>query len=271
MKTYTFILTGLAGAATTEAFFASPAQNNASMRSPFMPSTTLQSATAPDNDTFSNDSEPDLPSDQDLPKFSQSIPFFARPKELKQEFAGDVGFDPLNFAKNRDLLMEYREAEIKHSRLAMLAALGWPMSELYDIKIAAMLQVEPILDATDRVPSLFNGGMEKVNPVWWGFCLGLTASIDLYGVSRARSVEGYTPGDLGWDPMGFYPADKKDRMDMQLAEVKHGRLAMIAVTGFSVQEFVTGIGIVDETPLFFKPLEILEEVLGDVANIVDLV
>jgi len=270
MKTCAFLLTGLASVATTEAFFSSPVHNNASMRS--TPSA-LQSATIPDNDTFHDDSEPDSPLEKDLPKFSQSLPFLARPKELKQEFAGDVGFDPLNFAKNRDLLLEYREAEIKHSRLAMLAALGWPMSELYDIKIATILQTDAILDATDRVPSLFDGGMEKVNPVWWGFCLGLTAAIDLYGVNRARSgVEGYTPGDLGWDPMGLYPANKKDQMDMQLAEVKHGRLAMIAITGFSVQEVVTGIGIVDETPLFFKPLEILEEVLGDVIeDVIDLV
>jgi hypothetical protein len=206
----------------------------------------------------------DLSSNNDkLPKYSQSIPFLARPKHLTLEFAGDVGFDPLNFCQNRDLLLEYREAEIKHSRLAMLAAVGWPVSELYDVKIANILQQEPVVDAADRVPSLFNGGMEKINPVWWGFCLGLTAAIDLYGVNRARTVDGYTPGDLGWDPLNLYPAkeDVKGRSKMQLAEIKHGRLAMVAVTAYSVQEYVTGVGIVDETPLFFKPIEVLEEVL----------
>lgn len=79
----------------------------------------LHSATVPDIDMFENDNDK-----KDLPKYSQSIPFLARPKFLTQELAGDVGFDPLNLAKNRELLMEYREAEIKHSRLAMLAALG---------------------------------------------------------------------------------------------------------------------------------------------------
>ena len=150
----------------------------------------------------------------------------------------------------------------------MLAAVGWPASELYDVKIATLLHKAPVLDATDRVPSLFNGGMDKISPVWWGFVLGLTAAIDLYGVSRARSVEGYTPGDLGFDPAGLYPPadDKEGRMKMQLAEIKHGRLAMIAITAFAVQEFVSGVGIVNETPLFFKPIEVLEEVLGEVAN-----
>ena len=81
----------------------------------------LHSATVPDMDMFENDNDN---KEKNLPKYSQSIPFLARPKFLTQELAGDVGFDPLNLAKNRELLMEYREAEIKHSRLAMLAALG---------------------------------------------------------------------------------------------------------------------------------------------------
>lgn len=81
----------------------------------------LHSSTVPDMDMFENDNDN---KEKKLPKNSQSIPFLARPKFLTQELAGDVGFDPLNLAKNRELLMEYREAEIKHSRLAMLAALG---------------------------------------------------------------------------------------------------------------------------------------------------
>ena len=269
MKTSAFIISGLAGLSTSEAFTCSGVKNAA--QHSVTKRTSLKSATGmPEEGNFQDEQQP-LKKQKDLPKFSQSIPFFARPKELKLELAGDVGFDPLGLAKNRDLLFEYREAEIKHSRLAMLAALGWPMSELYDVKIANMLERAPMLDAADRVPSLFNGGMDRVNPVWWGFCLGLTAAIDMYGASRARTVENYIPGDLGFDPLGYYPAenDEDGRMKMQLAEIKHGRLAMIAVTAFSVQEFVSGVGIVDETPLFFTPIKVLEEVLEEV--IVDVV
>ncbi len=35
---------------------------------------------------------------------------------------GNKGFDPLGFASSPDLLLQYREAELKHARLAMLAA-----------------------------------------------------------------------------------------------------------------------------------------------------
>jgi len=41
---------------------------------------------------------------------------------------------------------------------------------------------------------------------------------------------------------------------MQLAEIKNGRLAMIAIFGFAIQEFVLKSGVVDETPFFFLPL-----------------
>ncbi len=47
------------------------------------------------------------------------------PLTLDGSLAGDVGFDPLGFAKSAKTLFWMREAEIKHGRLAMLAAVGW--------------------------------------------------------------------------------------------------------------------------------------------------
>lgn len=73
------------------------------------------------------------------------------------------------------------------------------MSELLDRSIAERFGVPSILDQTDRVPSVLNGGLEKISPVWWGFCVGLTAAIDMYGVSKARSGDPtYFPGNLGF-------------------------------------------------------------------------
>jgi hypothetical protein len=168
---------------------------------------------------------------------------------------GDVGFDPLGFASNPEQLMQFREAEIKHARLAMLAAAGWPLSELFDAKIAAALGLEPAVDAADRVPSLLNGGLDKISPIYWGFCIGLTSAIDLYGVQRARAEVNYAfPGDLGFDPLNLYPSDVGGQRRMQLAEIKHGRIAMIAVLAFALQEYVGKEGVVDEAPLFFFPV-----------------
>jgi len=185
---------------------------------------------------------------------SQALPFLERPAALDGSLAGDVGFDPLGFAKSRDDLLNYREAEVKHARLAMLAAAGWPLSEVFDKKIAAALSMDPLLDSADRVPSLLNGGLGKVSPAYWVGCIGLAAMIDVFGQLRMKSKKDadYLPGDFGLR-LG-YPEDEEGQQRMQLAEIKNGRLAMIAVFGFAVQEFVSKQGVVDETPFFFFPL-----------------
>ena len=66
--------------------------------------------------------EPEPEPEPELPQMSQSMPFMQRPAALTGELAGDVGFDPLGFAKSEEDLMNYREAEIKHARLAMLVS-----------------------------------------------------------------------------------------------------------------------------------------------------
>merc|ERR1712127_693727 len=106
--------------------------------------------------------------------------------------------------------------------------------------------------------------MDDVSPLWWGFCLGLTAAIDLKGIQNSRLYDGDDnnntmpmPGDYGFDPLNLYPKEEEGKARMELAEIKHGRLAMIAVTGFAFQEYVSGTGVVDETPAFFHPLSFL--------------
>mmetsp|Transcript_19362 Transcript_19362/g.28489 ORF Transcript_19362/g.28489 Transcript_19362/m.28489 type:complete len:269 (-) Transcript_19362:74-880(-) len=190
-----------------------------------------------------------------LPMMSQSLPFMERPAALTGALAGDVGFDPLGFAKSEEDLMNFREAEVKHARLAMLAAAGWPLSEVFDKKIASALNLAPVLDANDRAPSLLNGGLGKISPLYWVGCLGLAAAIDVYGISQSKSNDPeYFPGNFGFDPLGAYPKGESGKEWMQLAEIKNGRLAMIAVTAFAVQEAVSNVGVVDETPFFFFPL-----------------
>lgn len=188
-----------------------------------------------------------------LPAMSMALPFMPRPSALTGKLPGDVGFDPLGFAKTEADLMNYREAEIKHSRLAMLAAAGWPLSEVFDKKIAVALHLNPVVDAADRAPSLLNGGLGKISPLYWIACIAAAGGIEFLGM-QAKTKSGYFPGSLGFDPLGAYPKNKESQERMQLAEIKNGRLAMIAIFAFAIQEFVTKQGVVDETPLFFFPL-----------------
>jgi hypothetical protein len=95
-------------------------------------------------------------------------------------------------------------------------------------------------------------------------CLGAAAAVEFYGINKSKSGdESYFPGNLGFDPLGVYPKDEEGQRRMQLAEIKNGRLAMISIFGFAIQEFVLNQGVVNETPFFFVPLS---ETLKAVTN-----
>ena len=46
----------------------------------------------------------------------------------------------------------------------------------------------------------------------------------------------YNPGELGFDPLGLLPTDAAAKAELQTKEINNGRLAMIAIAGFAVQE-----------------------------------
>lgn len=243
----------LASVAGSSAFTA-PATSKAALSSRTAVRMSEDAVDAPTASEDSVEEEISTPPPAALPSMSQSLPFMARPAALDGSMAGDVGFDPLGFAKSSEDLMNYREAEVKHARLAMLAAAGWPLSELFDKKIAALTHLTPLVGDDDRAPSVLNGGLGKVPAAYWVACILAAGAIDVYGIAQSKKNDpDYFPGNFGFDPLGLYPADKEGQLDMQLREIKNGRLAMVAITGFALQEFVSKLGVVDETPVFFKP------------------
>ena len=50
----------------------------------------------------------------------------------------------------------------------------------------------------------------------------------------------YTPGDLGFDPLGMAPKGEAEMLSMRNKELNNGRLAMIAIAGICAQEVITG-------------------------------
>lgn len=144
-----------------------------------------------------------------------------------------------------------KESEVKHGRLAMLAALGWPAAELLHPFIAQASHFPNLLSDGSQAPNLLNGGLDRiVQGTPFGiffvfFLLGRVFSVET-GALRPRNnflskdpKEMY-PYDLGFDPLGFYvKSSPEQRKVMSEKELNNGRLAMIAVSLYPLIEFVS--------------------------------
>ncbi|KAH8066453.1 chlorophyll A-B binding protein [Aureococcus anophagefferens] len=179
-------------------------------------------------------------STQELRAASVALPFAERPAVLDElALPGDFGFDPLGLAgDSAESLLTMRDAEIRHARLAMLAAVGWPLSELVHPTLASSLN-EPSLVfklGGDDVPSVLNGGLGDVPVVFWISAVAVAVAAELAGIQAKES--GKMSGDLGFR----FGADAAANVlgspaKVAEAEIVNGRVAMLAVTAYVVQEF----------------------------------
>merc|ERR1712070_130565 len=98
-----------------------------------------------------------------------------------------------------------------------------------------------------------NGGLDKINIFYWGAVLGAAAAIELRGATLSESDK--ADGNFQFDPLNFMQ-DKsaEDKAVMQRKELKNGRLAMMAILGFAVQEAVQGKSVFENAPQFFEPI-----------------
>ena len=55
----------------------------------------------------------------------------------------------------------------------------------------------------------------------------------------------YSPGDIGFDPLGLKPSDPEELKVLATKELQNGRLAMLAAAGFLAQELSDGKGILE--------------------------
>lgn len=188
---------------------------------------------------------------------SASLPFLPRPQHLDGSMAGDRGFDPLNLAANPNTLLKYRNSELKHACLAMLAAVGWPLAELFHGDLAHAWHLPNALNLNDRVPSVLNGGLGNVSPIFWVTALAAAALVEAF----SGEVGEIQSADLGFDPLGLSKNNDGRGRFLQESELFNGRLAMLAITGFAVQEWFTGNSVVDAIPILFKPLNVVMEQL----------
>jgi Chlorophyll A-B binding protein len=160
-------------------------------------------------------------------------------------------WDPLGFAAKADepTLKRYREAELTHGRVAMLAAVGFLVGEavegssfLFDASIQG-----PAITHLAQVPApfwalltIFIGASEQTRAE-----IGWVDPKDVPVAKAGLLRTEYTPGDIGFDPLGLKPSDPEQLKILQTKELQNGRLAMLAAAGFIAQELVDGKGILE--------------------------
>jgi len=160
-------------------------------------------------------------------------------------------FDPFGFAEKADenTLKRYREAEVTHGRVAMLATVGFLVGErvagtsfLFNGQIRG-----PAIDHLQQVPGpfwtllvIFIANVE-LRRARIGWVEPTNEPVDRPGLLR----ENYYPGDIGFDPLNLKPTDPNEFNELQTKELQNGRLAMIGASGFIAQELVDGKGIIE--------------------------
>ena len=186
--------------------------------------------------------------------------------------------------------MRFREAELAHGRVAMIAGLGFlvqenlcaphppsadhsPLPDRTHLTRRACVRESSILPAlTLRVcsracacvcshpifPEISGPGAKQLDLVLQtenGQAVGATLLFGIWLTEIARARIGwkdpddgfqelraeYTPGDLGFDPLGMTAKmDEAEMLNMRNKELNNGRLAMIAVAGMTAEELASG-------------------------------
>jgi hypothetical protein len=160
-------------------------------------------------------------------------------------------FDPLRFAERApsNTLKRYRECELTHGRVAMLATVGFLAGE-------AVQNTNFLWNAQVSGPAITH--IPQIPATFWVL---LTLFIGVAELSRAQTAmvppsdipvgkagrmrEDYNPGDIGFDPLNLMPESSEEFYRLQTKELQNGRLAMLGAAGFLAQEAVNGKGILE--------------------------
>ena len=197
-------------------------------------------------------------------------------------------WDPAGFQlAHKKVVLKYRESELKHGRLAMLAALGFPLAESFQplypdvggMSITHMTQLSQLGADGGVLSGLFAlldqagfGSAIRDAIGWFPFdytCIVLfLASFEVFALRKnwTRSTEyrhqfdhnigignlkdEYENGAYGFDPLHLRPKDAKLRREVEEIELNHGRLACVAIIGMIGQEYLTGLPILTSLRLW---------------------
>mmetsp|Transcript_5576 Transcript_5576/g.5765 ORF Transcript_5576/g.5765 Transcript_5576/m.5765 type:complete len:213 (-) Transcript_5576:160-798(-) len=154
------------------------------------------------------------------------------------DLAGDEGpelrkFDPLRFSeKSPEWVPWFRESELKHGRICMLAVVGLVVAEFVRLP-GDVFQSGTVIEAHNNMVS--SGAMIQL--LLW---IGLIEVITIPAL-KALGKSDRAPGNYGFDPLGLGKNEAAFKK-YEVSELKNGRLAMLAFSGMITQAVLTGKG-----------------------------
>lgn len=159
---------------------------------------------------------------------------------LLQSLPGSIKEPPPPPRPSALILRDYREAEIRHGRLAMLAAIFWPLQEMLD---------KLLLDEDKFGPLLFGPITLPYFPLLMTLIMMMLGYLDIYAKSiqdRDDIGDAFLPGDCFWDPLRILDgAPNSMKRNMQERELFNGRVAMLAVAAFIFEELTSHQPLID--------------------------
>ena len=194
---------------------------------------------------------------------------FMFPSYLDGTLAGDAQFDPLRLSDTEEKRRRNVELELLHGRWAMLAVVGVCVPEILSRSGALELSEpiwwkigEKVLEGIDvnylGIEGFHIAGASGIIGI--AFCQAVLMGGPEY--ARYVGIESLEPvGDIyreiritraeGRSIRLILSADAERDVELRVSEVKHGRLAMIAMLGVFGQAFVTREGPVANVLEFF--------------------
>jgi len=143
-------------------------------------------------------------------------------------------YDPLGLSfRYPEYLPWFREAELKHGRVCMLACVGLIAPDFF--RLPGDVFADSDLDAVTAHSKLIGPGFGE-GPMWWLLCFCGAIESNRFkqlGLDFGKlTLE--TAGDLGFGK-AFLPKTEEGIIQMKVKELKNGRLAMLAFSGAITQ------------------------------------
>tara|TARA_Y100000389_G_scaffold17363_1_gene15188 strand:+ start:1015 stop:1536 length:522 start_codon:yes stop_codon:yes gene_type:complete len=169
--------------------------------------------------------------------------------------------------KSDNILKKFslKDAELKHSRIAMLAVIGRLSAESIHPIMANKLYSDNLLVNNELVPSILNGGLNKINPIFYIYTFIYISIIELNHLILLSDLDSNNiiNNNSSFDPLNIYNSQTElDKKFIKYDEITFGRIAMITSTWFTYYEYVTQKSVITPELISLYPWIILAIIIG---------